>query len=405
MAQIKKALEGIHILDLTMYEAGPSCTELLAFLGADVIKIEPPGGEPGRKSGVIPSMDPEEYAHDYDSWLFILLNANKRSITLNLKSEKGRAILKEMVKKADVVISNYSPGTTKRMGIDYSVLSRINPGLVYAEISGFGTGGPYSQFTAFDAIAKAAGGAFSNTGAPEGPPINPGPIIGDTGAGVHTAVAILAALRFRDITGQGQAIDVSMTDNIINLNRSPLRYTIVTGKPVPRMGGSGLGGYPWDIFRCKGDDPDAYIFIGAIRDHQYAALMKIVGREDLGKLDADTRNTKRALLKPAIEAWTSTLDKMEAFRILAEEGVPVAPVLNSVEVLNNPHFIQKGIVLESIHPQRGKHKMIGCPVQLSKSPVEVIPAPMVGQHNEEIYREWLGLKPEELGKLKEEKVI
>ncbi len=405
MAQMKKALEDVHILDLTIIEAGPACTELLAFLGADVIKIEAPTGDPGRKSAVTPNMDPEASANNWDGWSFIFLNANKRSITLNLKTAKGLYIFKEMVKKADVVVSNFSPGTMHKLGIDYDVLSKINPRLVYAENSGFGTGGPYSNYVAFDAIAKAAGGVFSNTGEPDGSPGNPGPHIGDTGSGVHMAVAVLAALHFSRVTGEGQAIDMSMTDNIINLNRSPLRYTMVTGKPIPRMGGSGLGGYPYDTFRCKGDGPNDYIFIGAVRDMHYANLMKTIGREDLASLDADARFDARAMLKPIIEAWTLTHDKMEAFRILAEAEVPVGPVLTSVEVLNDPHFIQRGIVRESVHPKRGKHKMIGCPVQLSKSPVEIRPAPLLGQHNEEVLREWMGYTPEEVAKLKEEKVI
>lgn len=313
----------------------------------------------------------------------------------------------EMVKKADVVVSNFVPGNMEKLGIGYDTLSKIKPSLVYAESSGFGAGGPYSNYPAFDAVAKAAGGAYSTTGEPDRPPVNPGPPIGDTGVGVHMAVAILAALRYRDITGEGQAIDMAMADNIINLQRSLLRFTLETGEPVKRMGGSEPGEYPWDVFECKGKGPNNYVFIGSPRDHHYQSLMKIVGRNDLSDINWRDRLSpeNRVMLKKVIEKWTKTKEKYEAFHLLAQADIPSAPVLDTVEVSNDPHFVQRGIIVESVHPKRGKHKMVGCPVKMSKSPVEIKPAPLLGQHNEEVYREWLGLKPEELGKLKEEKVI
>ena len=396
-----RPLESVKVLDLTRYMAGPTCTEFLAFLGADVIKIEPPGmGEPARYQ----TATPEERAKNLDAWLFLFFNANKRAVTLNLKSEKGVAMFKEMVKKADIVVSNFIPGTMERLGIGYKILSAINPRLIYAENSGFGAGGPYSQYSAFDAIAKAVGGVFSNTGEPDGPPLNPGPIIGDTGSGMHMAVGILAALRYRYETGEGQAIDMSMADNIVNLNRNPARITLETGKPAPRCGSSGLGGYPWDIFKTKGDGPNEYVFIGAVRDHQFAALMKTVGREDLADMNWRVRIEKKDILKQAIENWTKSQNKMDAFHILARQGIPTGPVLDTVEVLNDPHFIQRGLIIENTHPKRGKHKMIACPIKLSKSPVDIIPAPLLGQHNEEVYHEWLGYNKEEVAKLKADKV-
>ncbi len=403
MAKIKKALEGIKILDLTQVEAGPACTEFLAFLGADVIKVEIPMGEMGRWTG----LDVEAEKNGWDSWFFILLNANKRSITLNLKSQKGHDMFLEMVKKADVVVSNFVPGNMEKLGIGYDTLSKIKPSLVYAENSGFGAGGPYSNYAAYDAVAKAAGGAYSTTGDPDRPPANPGPIIGDTGSGVHMAVAILAALRYRDVTGEGQAIDMAMTDNIINQQRSPLRYTLETGEPVPRLGGSNANNYPWDCYECQGKGPNNYVFIGTPRDHHYESLMTIIGREDLKSINWRDRRSpeNRAMLKVVIEAWTRTKDKHEAFHILAKADVPAAPVLDTVEVLNDPHFLQRGIIVDVVHPRRGKHKMVACPVKLSKSPVEVKSAPLTGEHNEEVYKEWLGLTKNDLAKLKEEKVI
>jgi formyl-CoA transferase len=401
-----KALEGLKVLDLTQFEAGPSCTEYLAFLGADVVKIEPPGkGEPGRKAGLSKAEREKGY---HDSWYFILLNASKRGITLNLKSKKGTAIFKAMVKKADVVVSNFLPGTMDKLGIGYDVLRNIHPGLVYAENSGFGTGGPYSAYPCFDAIAKAAGSAFSNTGMANGPPLNPGPSIGDTGAGVHMAVAILAALRYRDMTGEGQQIDMAMADNIINLNRIFFRRPLDFGEPQPRAGGGSAGSCPWDTFRCKGDKPNDYIFIGAPMAHQYEALMKQVGREDLVeglKDDGEARWQKRAVIKEAIETWTKTKDKMEAFHTLAKAGIPTGPVLDTLEVLNDPHFIQRGMVLEMHHQERGRHKMLGCPVHMSRSTPEYTPAPSLGQHNEEVYTEWMEYTKEDVARLQAEQVI
>jgi formyl-CoA transferase len=401
-----KALEGVKILDLTQFEAGTSCTEYLGFLGADVIKIEPPGrGEPGRTD----HLTEEERARGQDAWYFILLNANKRSITLNLKAEKGVAIFKEMAGQADVVVSNFRPGTIDRLGLGYGVLSRINPGLVYAELSGFGRGGSYSTYPAFDAVAKAAGGVFSNTGEADGPPTNPGASIGDTGAGVHLAVAILAALRYRDMTGEGQEIDMSMTDNIVNQNRTAMVDTLASGQPMPRSGGGQAGTYPWDTFKCWGDKPNDYIFIGAVQPHQYETLMKLVGRDDLItevlKHSLSARYQKRAAIKEAIEAWSRKRNKMEAFHTLAGAGVPTGPVLDTVEVLNDPHFNQRGMIVEINHPRRGKYRMPGCPVRMSRSTVEYTPAPLLGQHNEEVFAEWLGFTATDLAKLREENVI
>ncbi len=402
--KLKTALEGIRILDLTQAEAGPACTEFLGFLGADVIKIELPGvGDSTRANRSV-----EDEKKGIDAWFYIVMNANKRGVTLNLKTEKGHNMFLEMVKKADIVVSNFVPGQMDKLGIGYETLSKVNPGIICAENSGFGRTGPYANYPAYDAIAKAAGGAFSTTGFPGMPPANPGPQIGDTGSGVHMTVAILAALRYRYETGEGQLIDMAMADNVINLMRSPMTYTLDRGVPIPRCGTtSPLGGYPWDCFKCKGDGDNDYVFCSAPRDHNFYTLMKIIGREDLNSIEWRARRSPemKPVLKEAIEAWTKTKTKWEAFKILAESDVPAAPVMDTVEILNNPHYIQRGIITEIVHPHRGKIKMIGCPVKLSKSPVEVRPAPGLGQHNEEVYKEVLGLSKAEVAKLKEEKVI
>ena len=401
-----QALEGLKVLDLTQQEAGTSCTEYLGFLGADIIKIEPIGtGEPARSGGLTKK---EREQGLTSTWYFLMLNANKRGVTLNLKSEKGLAIFKEMVKKADVVVSNFAPGTMDRLGIGYDDLSKINPGIVYAENSGFGKDGPYRDYLCFDGVAKAAGGVFSNTGMTDGPPLNPGPTIGDTGSGVHMAVAILAAVRYRDRTGEGQAIDMAMTDNIINLNRVRSLYTLATGKPAPRAGSSAIGNCPWDTYKCQGDGPNEYVFICGGRPNHYETLMKIVGREDLIpglKNDRGARWAKRDEIKAAIEAWTKQRSKMEAFHILAKAHIPVGPVLDTLEVMNDPHFNQRGTIVEFNHPERGKYKMPGCPVKMSKSPPEYTAAPLLGQHNEEVYAEWMGSTKEDVARMKAEGVI
>lgn len=395
-----KALQGIKILDLTQWEAGTSCTEQLAFLGADVVKIEPPGrGEVGRTV----ALTADEFKQGLDSWYFISLNANKRDITLNLKSPKAVEMFKEMVKKADVVVSNFGPGTMDELGIGYDVVSRINPKLVYAENSGFGKGGPYSNYLSMDPVAKAAGGAFSNTGLSSTPPLNPGPTIGDTGSGMHMAIGILAAYIYAQRTGEGQFVDQSMADAIINLNRVPTAlHPLGDGQPAHRAPVA-------DVVKCKGDGPNDYAYINLITDKQYEMGMKAIGREDLiaGDLAHNmlARFARWGEVKAALEEWTKTRDKMDVFKTLADAGVPCAPVLDTLEVLNNPHYLQRGSVVEFNHAKRGKFKMAGCPIRLSKQDYEYKPAPLLGQDNYEVYKEWLSLSKEDVDKLKAEKVI
>jgi formyl-CoA transferase len=395
-----KALAGIKILDLAQWEAGPSCTLQLAFLGADVIKIEPPGtGEVGRTFII----SDEDAKLGLDAWYFLSLNANKRDITLNLKSPKGVAMFKEMVKKADVVVSNFGPGVMEKLGIGYDVLSQINSKLVYAENTGFGKGGPYSNYLSMDACAKAIGGVFSNTGLAGTPPLNPGPTIGDTGSGMHLAIGILAAYIHAQKTGEGQIVEQSMADAIINLNRVPTAFhPLDDGEPSPRREFA-------DAVRCKGDGPNDYAYINLLTPKQYEMAMIAIGREDMItddlKNNIRTRIERWGEIKAAIEGWTSTKDKMEVFKTLADLGIPVAPVLDTKEVLNDPHFNQRGMIVEINHPQRGKYKMAGCPIRLSKHDYEYVAAPLLGQHNEEIYREWLGLSKEDMQVLKAEKII
>jgi formyl-CoA transferase len=395
-----KVLEGIRIIDLTQWEAGPACTLQLAFLGADVIKIETPGTGEVARTFIISD---EDAKRGLDAWYFLSLNANKRDITLNLKSSQGLAMFKEMVKTADVVVSNFGPGVMEKLGIGYDVLSGINPKIIYAENSGYGKGGPYSHYLSMDSCAKAVGGAFSNTGLSTTPPLGPGPTIGDTGAGLHMAIGILAAYIHAQKTGEGQVVEQSMADAVINLNRVPTAiHPLDDGEPAPRQAYA-------EALKCKGDGPNDYAFINLLTPKQYEMAMTAVGRKDMItdelKNNIRTRIERYSEIKEALEGWTATRDKMEVFKTLAEMGIPAAPVLDTKEVLNDPHFNQRGMIVEFDHPHRGKFRMAGCPIRLSKNDYEYKAAPLLGQHNGEVYGELLGLSEEHLEKLRRDGVI
>ncbi len=398
MKQDDKALSGVRILDLTQYEAGTSCTLLLGFLGAEVIKVEAPeGGDPGRNAGT--------EKPGVDAFYFVLLNPNKKSITLNLRSEKGLQMFKEMVKQADVVVSNFMVGTMQRLGIDYPVLKAINPRIVYAHISGFGSKGPYHSYPSFDIIAQATGGGMSYTGFPENPPTKCGPTIGDSGAGIHLAVGILGALYRRSQTGIGQEVEVTMQESVTNFIRASIASHFATGRVLKRMGNTSYGMVPWNTFKCL----DGYIVIGAVPQPLFENLLRVIGQEKLVQderfqgMRNRVRNAKD--LEAVIEAWTSTKTKQEAWKILAEARVPAGAVLDSAEILKDPNLLEREMVVEIDHPARGKIKMLGSPIKLSDSPIEVTAAPLLGANNAEIYGSLLGLDAQELEELKKNKVI
>jgi formyl-CoA transferase len=401
---MNKALDQMRVLDLTQFEAGPSCTELLAFLGAEVIKIEhPEWGDMGRPLG---TDDPEQ-----DGYYFMLLNASKKSLTLNLKSPRGRELFLKMVAQADVVVENFSPGVMERLDLDYETLKQINPMIIYASIKGFGTYGPYSDYKSFDMIAQAAGGAFSVTGTADGPPIKPGPTVGDTGTGIHMAAGIMAAYIDRITHGRGQRVEVSMQDAVVNFCRVKIRETYVTGKAATRMGNRTPQTSPANIFPCQPGGPNDYVYIYVMPTTQsmWDNLLKTIGREDL--LDAPRFSDITTLyhyndeIEAMVATWTRQHTKHEVMERLGKVGVPCGACLDTKEILEDPHLRARGMVVDVEHPTRGKFTLPGCPVQLSASPVEVQPSPLLGQHSREVLNQWLGLSETDLDTLRQEGVI
>ncbi|MBM4255876.1 MAG: formyl-CoA transferase [Deltaproteobacteria bacterium] len=397
-----QALDNIRILDLTQFEAGPSCTELLAFLGANVIKLESPrGGDQGR---TLLSEDPQR-----DSYYFLLLNANKRSITLNLKSEKGKRIFLELIQHVDIVMENFAPGVMKELGLDYNVLKAANPRIIYGTVKGFGTYGPYSAYKSFDPIAQATSGAFSVNGFPDEPPIRPATTVGDTGTGVHCAVGLLAALWQRERTGEGQHVEVSMQDAMVNFTRVALMGHQLTHQPVQRRGNTVAQLVPAGMYPCHPGGLNDYIYLLATSREMWETLLTVIGRADLigdpRYTEIPERNTRAEEVYALIREWTQQHGKFEVMEILGKADIPCGAVFDSSDVMSDPHLKARGMITTITHPTRGEMTMPGCAVQLSASPREVRPAPLLGEHNQDIYREVLGLSPGQLAELKAEGVI
>ena len=398
---MSKALEGIRVLDLTQYEAGPSCTQMLAWLGADVIKVEPPTGEPGRTA--------LSDKRGEDAWFFMLLNSCKKGVTLNLKSPRGKTMFEELVKTSDVVVENMGPGVMDRLGLGYEHLKRLNPRIIAASVKGFGGGGPYAEYKSFEWIAQAMAGAMSMTGSPDGPPTKAIGGLADTGAGLHTAIGILAAIIQRQASGVGQQIEVAQQESVVNLLRIHLRETYISGKPAPRQGNRSAAAAPSNIYRCSPGGPNDYVFIHCATVEMWKSLTKIIGRPDLG---ADPRYEDRRdrvqfidEIDAMIEAWTAQRAKHEVLAILAGAGVPCGAVLDSAEVLSDPHLRQRGFITDLEHPRRGAYPMPGNPVRLSDSPTDMVRSPLLGEHNAEVFGKLLSLGQAELDTLRRNGVI
>jgi formyl-CoA transferase len=413
-----KALDGVRILDFTHVQSGPTCTQLLAWLGADVIKVERAGEGDVTRSQLrdVPGVD---------SLYFTMLNGNKRSITIDARNPKGKQILEALVKKCDVLVENFGPGALDRMGFTWERINELNPRMIVASVKGFGPG-PYEDCKVYENVAQCAGGAASTTGFDDGPPLVTGAQIGDSGTGLHLALGIVAALYQRNTTGRGQRVLAAMQDGVLNLCRVKLRDQQrltrtnvleeypqypngIFGDAVPRAGNASGGGQPGWILKCKGweTDPNAYLYF-ITQAPVWEAICKVVGHEDW--LTDPRYATPKARLPhlmdifAQIEAWTKTKTKFEAMDILNEHDIPCGPILSMKEIADEPSLRKTGTVVEVDHPTRGKYLTVGNPIKMSDSPSDVKRAPLLGEHSDEILAE-LGYGTEQIAVLRAEKVI
>jgi len=404
-----KALEGIRVLDMTHVQSGPTCTQILAWFGADVIKVERPGeGDPTRgQLRDIPGVD---------SLYFTMLNANKRSITLNPKTAAGSQIFAKLIATCDVMVENFAPGAIDRMGFPWSKIQEINPRMIYASVKGFGPG-PYEDCKVYENVAQCTGGAASTTGEIGGFPMVTGAQIGDSGTGIHLVAGILAALFQREKTGRGQRVTCAMQDAVLNLCRVKLRdqqrlargplkeYPQYPngkfGDAVPRAGNSSGGGHPGWVVRCKGweTDPDAYIYVIA-QLQAFPTLAKVIGHEDWlydpEYNTPDARLNKLDKVFDEIEKWTMTMTKMEVMATLNPLDVPCGPILSMKEIAEERALRNTGTIVEVNHPKRGKYLTVGNPIKLSDSPQEVCRSPLLCEHTDEILRHVLGLNDDDI---------
>jgi formyl-CoA transferase len=406
------ALEGIRVLDMTHVQSGPSATQILAWLGADVVKLEAPTGDITRQQlRDLPGVD---------SLYFTMLNCNKRSITLNMKSEEGKRLFIEMVKKSDVLVENFGPGAVDRMGFTWDRLQELNPRLVYASIKGFGDG-PYTHYKAYEVVAQAMGGSMSTTGFEDGPPVATGAQIGDSGTGMHAVAGILAALVQRNSSGRGQRVTVAMQHAVLNLCRVKLRdQQRLTHGPlaeypneqftdeVPRSGNASGGGQPGWAVKCAPGGPNDYIYV-IVQPPGWAPIAKLIGRPELA--DDPEWSTPAARLPKLdkmfqlIEEWSSRHSKWDALAELNALNVPCGPILSTKELIEDTSLADNNMVVTVDHPERGAFKTVGCPIKLSDSPVKVEASPLLGQHNEDVYVRELGVDPQRLAELKTNGVI
>ena len=412
-----KALEGVRILDMTHVQSGPTCTQLLAWFGADVIKVERPGvGDATRRQ--------LQDIPDVDSLYFTMLNHNKRSLTLNTKNAKGKEIFAKLIKHCDVMVENFAPGAIDRMGFPWEKIQEINPRMIYASVKGFGPG-PFEDCKVYENVAQCTGGSASTTGELDGFPMVTGAQIGDSGTGLNLAFGISTALFHREKSGRGQRITCSMQDGVLNLCRVKLRdqqrlahgplkeYPQYPngefGEATPRSGNASGGGQPGWIVRCKGweTDPDAYSYV-ITQAAAFPALAKTIGHEDW--LEDPEWSTPEARLPKLdkvfeeIEKWTKTKTKFEVMDILNPLNVPCGPILSMKELAEEPSLRATGTIVEVDHPERGKYLTVGNPIKLSDSPTDVQRSPLLGEHTDEVLTE-IGLSGAEIAAAKEENAV
>ncbi len=395
-----QALSGIRVIDMTHNQAGPACTQILGFLGAEIIKLEDPrGGDIARRNMA---------DRDGDSLFFLVLNANKESLTLNLKTEQGKALFRKVIAQSDVLVENFGPGALDRLGLGWEALRTVNPRLIYATIKGFGTYGPYAGFKSFEPIAQAMGGAMSVTGFPDNPPTYTWPAIGDSGTGMHMAIGILAALQQRHATGRGQHVEVSMQDSVVNLIRVSLRDHQRLGHPPPRAGNQLGRNVPGTTYPCAPGGPNDYVFIFA-QPQMWEAFLGAIGRTELAAdprfATAEARWENRAALDAIVAEWTRGRDKHDVLRILGDAGVPCGATLDTGEVLADPHLRAREMIVDIDYPGRGVYQTVGCPVKLSDSPVAVGRPPLLGEHTASLLERLCGVDAAALAGLRENGTI
>jgi formyl-CoA transferase len=415
---MSKALDGVRILDFTHVQSGPTCTQLLAWLGADVIKVERAGvGDITREQlRDIP---------DVDSLYFTMLNHNKRSITLDTKNAHGKQVLERLVKHCDVLVENFAPGALDRMGFTWERIQALNPKMIVASVKGFGPG-PYQDCKVYENVAQCAGGSASTTGFDDGPPLVTGSQIGDSGTGLHLALGIVAALYQRKSTGRGQKVLAAMQDGVLNLCRVKLRdqqrlaRTGVMkeypqyphgafGRSVPRAANASGGGQPGTIVKCKGweKDPNAYLYFIA-QAPVWKEICQVIGREEwITDPNYATPSARLPRLKEvfeAVEQWTVSKTKFEAMDLLNKHDIPCGPILSMEELAAEPSLRATGTVVEVDHPARGKYLTVGNPIKMSDSPTEVTRSPLLGEHTDQVLSE-LGFGKAEIESLRANKVV
>lgn len=394
------ALDGIRILDMTQYEAGPSCTQLLAWLGADVVKIEPPrGGEAGRSLAV-----GGEYSPYFCNW-----NANKRSVALDLRKPEGRDVLLRMLPRYDVFIENYGPGVIQRLDLEYPTLKAVHPTVIYVQLKGFGSSGPYADYKSYDMVAQAAAGAFSVTGEIGGIPMLPGPTTGDSGTGVQAGMAILAAYIQRLRTGKGQHIELSMQEAMTYFLRTRIALGASWGEQAcPRLGNM-MGAAPTGLYPCAGGGPNDYAYLITVTDRHWDALCLALSRPELAADErfrsGELRARNGTALVEEVTAWTLRHDKFEVMRRLGEAGVPCSAILDTRDLYHDPHLLARDFVKQVEHPKRGRVPLLGFAARMSESEVEIRRAPYLGEHGDEVLRADLSLSDGELEALRERGIV
>ena len=410
-----KALNGVKILDMTHVQSGPTCTQLLAWFGADVIKVERPGvGDATR--GQLRDIP------DVDSLYFTMLNHNKRSVTLNTKDKKGKEIFTRFIKECDVMVENFAPGALDRMGFGWDKVHELNPRMIYASVKGFGPG-PFSDCKVYENVAQCAGGAASTTGDLGGTPMVTGAQIGDSGTGLHLALGIVTALFQRKTSGKGQHVECAMQDSVLNLCRVKLRdqqrlqhgslneYSqygegIPFGDATPRAGNDSGGGQPGRILKCKGwkTDPDAYTYF-ITQAAVWKNICDVIGKPDWKEHPSYAtpidRLPKLNEIFGAIEDWTITKTKFEVMDICNSLNIPVGPILSMKEISEDESLRQTGTIVNVTHPERGDYLTVGNPIKLSDSPVEVVRSPLLGEHTSEVLKEVLGMSDADIAEAKE----